>query len=387
MKLLIVQPYLNLKGGAERVILKIAQHYDASIYLLEYSPKTTFREFKDLDIKLVGKKVPLSKMLPYRASQGLRYGYNFYNLKIKEDYDVINAHISPSEWIRHRNERMLWYCHTPPREVYDLYEERMKHRSYKQKILYSSMAKMYKFISGGVVKNIEAIAANSLNTQERIKRYYSRDSTIINPGIDFEKFTNEGDGKYFLYPSRITPNKRQEYVIEAFRRFCSKSKKRYSLILAGTLSGDPEHTAYYDKIKKLSNGLDVKIKSNLSDNEMHGLYAHSTAVLLAPQNEDFGIVYLEAMSSSKAVISVNEGEPKRIIKNGKTGFLVNSQQEMTAKMLEVAEDNPMAEKMGREARKDAELNYSWEAFFKKFDKALRQARSKRNSNSQDGSMT
>jgi len=46
MKMIIAQPYLNLMGGAERVILKIAQHYDAKIYTLEYNKKSTFEEFK-----------------------------------------------------------------------------------------------------------------------------------------------------------------------------------------------------------------------------------------------------------------------------------------------------------------------------------------------------
>ncbi|MEM0201076.1 MAG: hypothetical protein QXD23_01595, partial [Candidatus Micrarchaeaceae archaeon] len=100
MKLMILQPYLNIKGGAERVILEIAKHYNAPILTLEYNKNDTYKEFEDLDIRVVGKKIPFSNMLPYRASQGLRYGYNFYNLKIKEDYDVLNPHISPSEWIR-----------------------------------------------------------------------------------------------------------------------------------------------------------------------------------------------------------------------------------------------------------------------------------------------
>ena len=369
-KLIIIQPYLNLKGGAERVILKIAQHYGSSIYLLEYSPKSTFSEFKDINIHTVGKKVPLSDMLPYRASQGLRYGYNFYNLKIKEDYDVLNAHISPSEWARHRNERVLWYCHTPPREVYDLYDARMRHRSYRQKLLYSTMAKTYKFISGRVVRNIELIATNSANTRERIKKYYERDSTVISPGIDFKEYENDGDGKYFLCPSRITPNKRQDYVIEAFRRFCSKGKKPYGLVLAGTLSGDPEHQNYYKKLVSMAKGLDVKVRANLSDREMKKLYSNSTAVLLAPQNEDFGIVYLEAMASSKAVISVNEGEPRRLVQEGRTGFLVESPQQMAGRMIALTEDKSLAERMGRTARNEAEAKHTWDIFFRKFDKAL-----------------
>ncbi|MGC9099383.1 MAG: hypothetical protein ACP5HW_02435, partial [Candidatus Micrarchaeia archaeon] len=77
MKLVIVQPYLTLRGGAERVILKIAEHYNAKIYTTEYSQSTTFNEFKNFDIEVIKKHVPLSNKLPYRASQGLRYGYTF----------------------------------------------------------------------------------------------------------------------------------------------------------------------------------------------------------------------------------------------------------------------------------------------------------------------
>ena len=76
-------------------------------------------------------------------------------MKITEDYDVANPHISPSEWIRHKNERVLWYCHTPPREVYDLYAVRMMQRSYKEKMLYAAMTGAYKVIAKNIVKNIE----------------------------------------------------------------------------------------------------------------------------------------------------------------------------------------------------------------------------------------
>ena len=374
MKLLIIQPYISLKGGFERVMLKIAQHYSAPIYTLEYNPKTTFPEFKDLDIKIIGKHVPFSGALPYRASQGLRYGYNFYNLTIKEDYDVLNSHISPSEWIRHKNPRVLWYCHTPPREVYDLYAERMRYRSYKEKFLYSAMTKAYKLISHNVVKNIEAIAANSSNTQSRISKYFSRESEVINPGIDYEKFTDEGDERYFFYPSRILSNKRQDYVINAFRRFNRLSEKKYRLVLSGTLSANPEHQAYYKKLISMSKGMDVTIKTNITDRELSRLYSESTAVLFSAINEDYGYVPLEGMASSKPVISVNEGGPKETILDGETGFLVNSPAEMAEKMLYLTEHKGEAAKMGKKGRKRVMLNYSWEAFFKKFNAELSKAK-------------
>ena len=116
LKLIIAQSNLTLKGGA-RVVLKIAQHYKASIYTIEYDKDKTFDEFKDLDVNVIGKGM-ISKLLPYgRVSQGLNYGVSFYNLKLKEDYDVINAHMVPSHWIRNRMSVFCGMC-TPRSETF-----------------------------------------------------------------------------------------------------------------------------------------------------------------------------------------------------------------------------------------------------------------------------
>ncbi len=374
MKLILLQPYLNLRGGVERVILKVAQHYRAGIYTLEYEKEKTFPEYGDIDIKVIGKDVPFSDRLPYRASQGFRYGYNFYNIKIKEDYDVLNPHISPSEWIRHKNERALWYCHTPPREVYDLYETRMQNRSTKEKLIYAALVGTYKLIAKGITKKLEKIATNSNTTRDRIMKYYGRDAAVINPGIDAKEFSNIGDDRYFLYPSRIVANKRQDYVINAFSQFSRAHKrKRYSLVIAGTLSRDPEHQKYMERLKEMSKGLNVSFRTNISDSELRKLYSSSTAVLFAAMNEDFGFIPLEAMASGKPVISVNEGGPRETISEGKTGFLVNSATEMAERMGSIVHDGAAAERIGKEGRRIVEKKYSWEQFFEKFDTAINEA--------------
>ncbi|MDE1855933.1 MAG: glycosyltransferase, partial [Candidatus Micrarchaeota archaeon] len=350
MKLVITQPYLNLKGGAERVLLEVAKKYDAKIYCIEYKKEETFEEFKKLDVEVVKKEIPFSQLLPYRASQGLRAGYVFYNMKVPDEYDVINPHTSPSEWIRNKNERVLWYCHTPIREVYDLYSFRMKNRPFKEKMLYATFANSYKFIASGVIDKIEEIATNSQNTNSRIKKYFNRTATVINPAVNVADFENAGDEKYFFYPSRFYLNKRQEYVIEAFKKFLHKTKLgNYKLVLAGSLSDDKEHIAYFNSLKKMA-PKNVIFKLHTSDEEVRKLYSKATAVLFAAINEDFGIVPIEAMASAKVLIAVNEGGPRETVVGGKTGFLVGSAEEMAEKMKWVAEHKDLAEKMGKEAR-------------------------------------
>ncbi len=372
MKMLLVQPYLNLMGGVDRVILQIAKHYDAKILTLEYDKKAAFPEFSKLDIEVIKKKDGVSNLLPYRASQGFRYGYNFYRMRVKEDYDVLNPHISPSEWIRQRNERVLWYCHTPPREVYDLYSVRMHGRSTHDKLIYAAMVKTYKFIAGRVVKKIEEIATNSSVTEERIGKYFNRNATVINPGIDAKEYCNKGDERFFFYPSRIVPNKRQDYVIDAFKQFARKSKdSRQKLVLAGALSNDPEHKAYLEKLKSAAKGHNVEIMTNVPDSTLNRLYSRCTAVMFAAINEDYGFIPLEAMASSKPTVSVNEGGPRETILEGKTGYLVNSPQMMATRMKLITEHPDLAAKLGREGRRRVERDYTWESFFGKFDKVAR----------------
>lgn len=370
MKLAIAQSNLTLMGGGERVVLKIAQHYGAKIYAAEYDPKSTFPGFRDLDVEVIGSK-SFASALPYgRVMQGLNYGLSFYNFRMKDDYDVINAHMAPSHWIRNRNERVVWYCHTPLRDVYDLYEFRQSLRKPYRRPVYAVGARAVRLMDRGVVRKLEYIFANSGNTQSRITKYYGRDAEVLNGGVDYGLYRHGGDGKYFLYPSRISPNKRQEYAIRAFEVF-KRMKKGYRLVLAGPVSKDRQFGSYYrDEIVPLARKVgDVEILGSVSDARYRELLSRATAVLYPPINEDYGLVPLEAMASGKPVIAVNEGGPKDTIADGETGFLVNGEREMAERMLHVAEHD--MSRMGKAGMRRVRERYSWRSFFKVFDARIR----------------
>ncbi len=368
----MVQANLTLKGGAERIVLKIAQHYKAKIYVAEYDPAKTFDGFRDLDVEVIGKQGMLKK-LPYgRAVQGLNYGLSFYNFVIKDDYDVINAHMAPSHWIRKNNEKVLWYCHTPLRDVYDLYHYRLSLKKLHQKPVHIVGTKFVKMLDQGVVKDVESILTNSYNTRSRVIKYYQRDdATVLPGGIDYENFKKGYDRKYFFYPSRISPNKQQDFAIRAFNHF-KREFKGYRLILAGPVSTDRFYYDYYMKIKALAKGVnDVEIMTNVNEKMLEKLYSDCTAVLYPPVNEDYGLVPLEAMASSKPVIALNQGGPKETIEDNKTGILVNSIEEMGNAMKNIVGNPSLAETLGRNGREHVIKNYSWKGFFKEFDKSLK----------------
>lgn len=372
MKLAITQSNLTLKGGGERVVLKVAQHYRAPIYVAEYDPVNTFEEFRKLDVRVMPKKGILAK-LPYgRASQGLSYGLGFYNLDLQDEFDVINAQMAPSHWVGNKNERTLWYCHTPLRDIYDLYDYRMSMRKPHTRPVYMVGAAAVRSIDQGIVKKIPYIVANSPNTKSRILKYYGRsDAKVLGGGVDYKNYSNKGDQRYFLYPSRISPNKRQDYAIEAFKIF-SRKMKGYKLLICGPVSKDKFYYDYYRQLVEMSRGNNrIEFLPKTSEKRLIDLYSNCTAVLYPPINEDYGLVPLEAMASGKPIIAANEGGPRDTILNNRTGMLVDSPEEMANAMHRVAKDGELAAKLGKAGRQRVAREYSWERFFREFDRYLR----------------
>jgi glycosyltransferase involved in cell wall biosynthesis len=367
MKLAIVTPFLETAGGVERVVLKIAQHFDASIHTIRYDKEGTFPEFQGLDIHLhtsrLG-KVPLGK----RVASAVEAGKVFYSLKLR-DYDLVNAHQTPSEWARNRNSPMIWHCHSPNREAFDLYEWRMKQRNPAQRAIFWSSIQAFKFFESQTVPKIEHIFANSRNTQARIRKYLNRDSEVLYPGIDAERFGCAGYEKFFLYPSRIVPEKRIEFAIDAFERFrkANPNKGEWKLIIAGSVSERPEHKGYLAGLRSMAAGVPgVQFRMNVTEQELLSLYSRCYSVLYTPINEDFGLIPLEGFASSKPCIAVNEGGPRETVDDGVDGFLIDSPDAMAQKMSYLAQRPELARSMGKIARKKAETKFNWDRFLTRF---------------------
>jgi glycosyltransferase involved in cell wall biosynthesis len=372
MDLVVAHPFLQQMGGSERVVLEIAKKFNPVIYSVIYEPEKTFPEFKEFDIKILPKS-KLEAPFFFLKNDPRRYtavaaGFRYYYTKIKDDYDVINAQGVPSEWIRNKNERVCWYCHSPNREAYDLREWRMARLNLPKRMVNAGLIETFKQTESKIVPKIERICTNSEVTNRRIKKYLKRDdAVVIHPGIDPKEYNCKSYDKLFFYPSRFVPEKRFEFVIEAFHLF-SQKHKGWKLILAGFLHNTERELSYLEELKKRAEGLNVEFKTNISKSGLNSYYASCHAVLFSAINEDWGLVPLEAMASFKPCISVSEGGPVYSIVDGKTGYLVYNSEEMAEKMTELAENPDLVEQMGRAGRKRVLDNYTWKIFLDKIRK-------------------
>jgi len=358
MRLAIVAGPLSTRGGAERVVLEIARHFNAPIHTLEYAPEKTYDEFRKFDIHTPKKSLGSPSSVLYKA----RYASYYCNLKV-DDYDLIDMHDTPSEWARNRNWPAIWYCNSPHRFAYSLYESNMTGLSPLDKLSYAARTAAFRHLDSRTVPRIEHIFANSQNIKGRIAKYFHRESEVLYPGVSAEKFSCRGYEQFFFYPSRFIPEKRFEYAIEAFRRF-SSGRKGWKLVICG--SCEDESSDYFKKVKSICDD-SVIIKNNVDEKELYDLYSRCYAALFSPLGEDFGLVPLEAMASSKPVIAVNEGGPKETVSHGVDGFLVNSPGEMAQSMDFLAGNPDLCAEMGKAGREKVKKNFTWEHFLKRFE--------------------
>ncbi|MDZ7661033.1 glycosyltransferase family 4 protein [Thiohalophilus sp.] len=117
---------------------------------------------------------------------------------------------------------------------------------------------------------------------------------------------------------RIKETKGQYLLIEAIKKLHSQGKTAYGLIV-----GHPMEPAYLEQLKQAvrESGLDPYIRFMDFVKEPQRWMQVCDTVILASQEETFGLVLAEAMQAGVAVIGTNSGGVPEIIEHGHSGLL------------------------------------------------------------------
>lgn len=318
LKVAIVHDWL-VGGGAERVVYELHKMFpDAPIYTSYCSDE--WRE------KLDGKVVTgwLQHFGKLRKFLVLGRIWWFTHLDFS-GYDLVISSSGNGEAFGVRtpkNTKHVCYCHSPTHYYWRHYEQYLKRPGFG---FFDPLARFgLKLLVGPLrkwdlkaSKRPDYFIANSTHIQADIKKYYGRDSVVIHPPIDVERFANapQSERQGFVAFGRLATAKRMDIIVEA----CTKLGLPLKII-----GGGPD----YPRLKKLA-GPNVTFlnKTNgnyVTDDAMPALVAGAEAFLFA-SFDDFGISPVEALAAGTPVIAYKAGGALDYVTPGKTGEFFDEQ--------------------------------------------------------------
>jgi glycosyltransferase involved in cell wall biosynthesis len=377
MKVALVYDRVNKWGGAERMLLHLHEMFPeaplfTSIYSQKHAPwANVFPHVHTSFLQGLPLRARKHEFLPIFMPLAFEsMNFDAYDLVISVTSEAAKGVITRGKT------KHLCYCLTPTRYLWSGYEEYFSGNDKKRSISIDSRLRgndngkwermLNKFQHDmGVVRNSgfrrlsrpmvnhlrkwDKIAAKrpdvmigiSKEVQQRIKKYYGRESELVYPGVDVSRIMNyelgikEEKGRrqilkhhacrqagvqndvgwrqnntYFLVVSRLVPYKKVDLAIEM------ANTMKIPLVIVGTGSEEK-------KLKRKA-GNTVRFVGNVDDRELSAYYKNARA-LIFPQDEDFGLVPVEAHAHGIPVIAFKKGGALDTITDGKTGLFFTEQ--------------------------------------------------------------
>lgn len=173
----------------------------------------------------------------------------------------------------------------------------------------------------------QKIVCNSDFTKRNIDARLGKYARVIYPPVSPIKRTKSVKKDIILSVGRFHPLKKQDVLIEAFRKGVKTYLRGYTLILAGG-SMEPDEP-YLKRLQTAAKNMPVRILPNITYSRLAGLYNEASIYWHAagyhetrPENmEHFGISTIEAMSAGAVPVVFNGGGLPEIVREGEDGFL------------------------------------------------------------------
>ena len=307
-KTIVVHDSFAFKGGGERLVHTLCQGLN-----LDLAFGTRSGEGFNLGT-LPGNCIDLRILSHLWGWRTLKRFYGFrFKTKFLKNYKAViySGQDSPLAVHNHPDGKNIYYCHTPPRSLYDLKKYRLASLSFGQHLNHRAFNLCFQPLFESAVGKMDLIIANSVNIQKRIKKYLGRDSLVVHPPCDTQTFHWLGQEGYYISFARLDPLKRVDVIVKAFTQMPNKR-----LIIAST---GPETR----RLKTLAEGSkNINFTGPVDDHQLKDLLGKSIASIYIPRDEDFGMSPVESLAAGKPVLGVAEGGLQETITHGETGILL-----------------------------------------------------------------
>lgn len=303
----IVHDFLIQMGGAENVVEQVALAYpESEIYTSATFGENLYSVFKTERVRNTWMQ-RLPGMRKHHKKFFFLYPFAFRSLRIKNADLAWISSTAFSKWIpKPEGMRFVCYCHTPPRYFWnpnEYLENEISNPLLRRFV--KMLVPIFRESDRRQSRKIDLFLANSKNVQERIKRCYDRDSIVVFPPVDIDRFqVSRRSEDFFLIVSRLVGYKRVDLAVEAFTETGRK------LVVVGD---GPDRK----RLESLA-GENVEFLGRAPDDTVTELMATCRGFVF-PGCEDFGITPVEAQACGKPIVAYRGGGALETVVEGETG--------------------------------------------------------------------
>jgi glycosyltransferase involved in cell wall biosynthesis len=301
----LVHDFLLDLRGAERVFSAICDAWpEADVYTAVYdergtegrfaarAPRTTFLQ------RLRPTSATFRPLLPF-------YPHAIESLDLR-GYDVVIS--SSSAWAHgvlvDPGAVHVSYCHNPFRYAWSERDATLAARSPLTRAPLRLLFSRWRQWDWIAAQRVDRYVANSHMTAARVRRYFGRESDVLHPPVELERFAPGAVGEHYLVVAELMAHKRIDVAIEAFNRL------REPLVVVG----DGPHQR---RLRRLA-APTVRFTGRLPDAEVAALLRSSKALVVTAA-EEFGIAAVESLASGRPVIALEAGGVLESVRAGETG--------------------------------------------------------------------
>ena len=304
----LVHDYLLVLRGAERTFAAMADIWpDAPIYTLLYDRDGTEGRFSGHPVttsvlqRTGVTQSDFRKLLPLFPLAVDSFGIEERSIIVSSSSAFAHGVRAPAGAVH------VCYCHTPFRYAWFERKRALAEVPPPARPALGGVLSMIRRWDRNASRRVTRYVANSRHTQRRIQEIYGRESSIVHPPVEVERFRQGEPDDYFLAVTELVPHKRIEVAAEA----ASEAGQRLKVV-----GGGPELARLRERYRKR-----VEFLGRVEDQELVDLYAHARALIL-PNVEEFGIAAVEAQAAGRPVIAAAAGGALETVEDGVTGRFV-----------------------------------------------------------------
>ena len=212
---------------------------------------------------------------------------------------------------------------------------------------------------------ITGIFSNSEYTKSFNKGYFSKKTMVLYPPVNLYP-NNKSKENIILHVGRfrvknvsgLDDYKKQTVMVKTFKEMVDGGFKGWELVMAVSVKNGEE--SKFEEMEKSVSRYPVRFIVNSSNDALGKIYAKAKIYWHAsgfgedlgvhPEfAEHFGISTVEAMSAGAVPVVINAGGQKEIVKEGETGFLWDTLDELKSKTLKLTKDEILLNKLSEKA--------------------------------------